>query len=169
MEISTEEDAGFTLLLRAGNLVDHNMTSELSGEVTSSSGPMWLEDSKKHLNISDFLRRIQLFLGGVEDLDAADILKPDLILPVVGSLLVEQHFSHCLRAHGLRLISWSCCKVYKFTCKETHSLVSSSSSLGHTNQWEDTAVQPSGSGVRMPLLRPSDSSKIILVILYCLL
>ncbi|KAG6523081.1 hypothetical protein ZIOFF_012934 [Zingiber officinale] len=96
---------------RAGNHVDHNMTSELSGEVTSSSGLMWLEDSKKHLNIR------------VSKLGLADILKPDLILPVVGSLLVEQHFSHCLRAHGLRLISWSCSRVHKFTCKETHSLV----------------------------------------------
>ncbi|XP_042393844.1 cingulin-like isoform X2 [Zingiber officinale] len=37
-----------------------------------------------------------------------------------------------------------------------------SGSSVHTNQWEDTAAQASGSGVRMPSLRPSDSSKDLL-------
>ncbi|XP_074573221.1 uncharacterized protein LOC141829608 [Curcuma longa] len=37
-----------------------------------------------------------------------------------------------------------------------------SGSSVHTNQWEDTAAQASVSGVRMPSLRPSDSSKDLL-------
>ncbi|XP_042439948.1 26S proteasome regulatory subunit RPN13-like isoform X2 [Zingiber officinale] len=78
---------------RAGNLVDHNMASELGGEVTSSGGPVRLEDLQR------ILRSIQT-PDAVEDPDAgfglADILKPDLILPVVETLPVEQHFSQYL-------------------------------------------------------------------------
>ncbi|XP_042433265.1 26S proteasome regulatory subunit RPN13-like isoform X3 [Zingiber officinale] len=78
---------------RAGNLVDHNMASELGGEVTSSGGPVRLEDLQR------ILRSIQT-PDVVEDPDAgfglADILKPDLILPVVETLPVEQHFSQYL-------------------------------------------------------------------------
>ncbi|XP_074564812.1 26S proteasome regulatory subunit RPN13 [Curcuma longa] len=78
---------------RAGNLVDQNMASELGGEVTSSGGPVRLEDLQR------ILRSIQT-PDVVEDPDAgfglADILKPDLILPVVETLPVEQHFSQYL-------------------------------------------------------------------------
>lgn len=40
----------FFLIHRAGNLVDHNMASELGGEVTSSGGPVRLEDLQRILS-----------------------------------------------------------------------------------------------------------------------
>ncbi|KAJ1694232.1 hypothetical protein LUZ63_010930 [Rhynchospora breviuscula] len=80
-EEATEDD----LSSRAGNLVDQSMATDLTGEVTSSAGPVQLEDLQR------ILRNIQ---APVEDPDAriglGDILKPDLVSPLIETLPVEQ-------------------------------------------------------------------------------
>ncbi|XP_078154438.1 regulatory particle non-ATPase 13 isoform X4 [Carex rostrata] len=80
-EEATEDD----LSSRAGNLVDQSMATDLTGEVTSSAGPVQLEDLQR------ILRSIQT---PVEDPDASiglsDILKPDLVFPLIETLPIEQ-------------------------------------------------------------------------------
>ncbi|XP_057980403.1 26S proteasome regulatory subunit RPN13 isoform X3 [Malania oleifera] len=72
---------------RAGNLVGPNLGTDVTSDVTSSSGPVKLAD----------LQRILSNIGsadGAEDLDGGlglgDILKPDLILPLIETLPLEQ-------------------------------------------------------------------------------
>ncbi|KAF9614519.1 hypothetical protein IFM89_018989 [Coptis chinensis] len=78
---------------RAGNLVDLNFGAEGTSEVTSSSGPVRLEDLQRILsNIAP--------AGAAEDLDGGlglgDILKPDLILPLIETLHLEQQLASYL-------------------------------------------------------------------------
>ncbi|KAF6167330.1 hypothetical protein GIB67_043191 [Kingdonia uniflora] len=73
---------------RAENLVGANLGAEGISDVTSS-GPVKLAD----------LQRILSSLGptdGEEDPDAGDILKPDLILPLLGTLPLEQRLASYL-------------------------------------------------------------------------
>ncbi|KAJ3682139.1 hypothetical protein LUZ60_014712 [Juncus effusus] len=90
LEIS-EETADDDLSSRAGNLVDQSMANDLAGEVTSNAGPVQLEDLQR------ILRNIQ---APVEDPDAriglGDILKPDLVSPLIESLPVEQRLASYL-------------------------------------------------------------------------
>ncbi|KAG7945097.1 hypothetical protein I3843_15G136100 [Carya illinoinensis] len=72
---------------RAGNLVGPNLGVDVTSEVTSSSGPVKLED----------LQRILSNIGpadNAEDSDGGlglrDILKPDLIMPLIETLPLEQ-------------------------------------------------------------------------------
>lgn len=72
---------------RAGNLVGPNLGVDVTSEVTSSSGPVKLED----------LQRILSDIGpadNAEDSDGGlglrDILKPDLIMPLIETLPLEQ-------------------------------------------------------------------------------
>lgn len=92
-EIS-EDTADDDLSSRAGNLVDHNMASELTGEVTSSAGPVKLSDLQR------ILRSIQTPAHAIEDRDTGlslgDIFKPDLLLPLIESLPVEQQLASFL-------------------------------------------------------------------------
>ncbi|XP_050218639.1 26S proteasome regulatory subunit RPN13 isoform X1 [Mercurialis annua] len=77
---------------RAGNLVLPNLGAEVS-DVSSSSGPVKLEDLKRILsNIGHG--------GGAEDPDGGlglgDILKPDLILPLIDTLPLEERLASFL-------------------------------------------------------------------------
>ncbi|WOL10602.1 regulatory particle non-ATPase 13 [Canna indica] len=78
---------------RAGNLVDQTMASELGGEVTSSARPVQLADLQR------ILRSIQP-PDATEDPDAGlglgDILKPDLVLPLIETLPLEQQLAQYL-------------------------------------------------------------------------
>ncbi|KAB1212057.1 26S proteasome regulatory subunit RPN13 [Morella rubra] len=64
---------------RAGNLVGPNLGADVTSEVTSSSGPVKLED----------LQRILSNIGPA-GLGLRDILKPDLIMPLIETLPLEQ-------------------------------------------------------------------------------
>ncbi|KAF8400160.1 hypothetical protein HHK36_013456 [Tetracentron sinense] len=78
---------------RAGNLVGPNLGSEVTSNITSSSGPVQLAD----------LQRILSNIGPADatgDLDGGlglgDILKPDLILPLIETLPLEQRLASYL-------------------------------------------------------------------------
>ncbi|XP_073101789.1 26S proteasome regulatory subunit RPN13 isoform X2 [Elaeis guineensis] len=93
MSEMSEDTAEDDLSSRAGNLVDQNMAAELSGEVTSSAGPVQLADLQR------ILRSIQPS-DVVEDPDAGlglgDILKPDLVMPLIETLPLEQQLASYL-------------------------------------------------------------------------
>ncbi|XP_065847976.1 26S proteasome regulatory subunit RPN13 [Euphorbia lathyris] len=72
---------------RAGNLVLPNLGAEVTSDVSSSSGPVKLEDLQRILsNIGQG--------GSAEDPDGGlglgDILKPDLIMPLIDTLPLEE-------------------------------------------------------------------------------
>ncbi|GJN11519.1 hypothetical protein PR202_ga29718 [Eleusine coracana subsp. coracana] len=87
----SEDTADDDISSRAGNLVDQSMTADLAGEVTSAAGPVRLEDLQR------ILSAIQPS-GAVADPDAGlglgDILKPELVLPLLEKLPIEQLTSH---------------------------------------------------------------------------
>ncbi|XP_072961097.1 26S proteasome regulatory subunit RPN13 isoform X1 [Typha angustifolia] len=89
----SEDTAEDDLSSRAGNLVDQSMAAELTGEVTSSAGPVQLADLQR------ILRSIQP-ADAIEDpyagLSLGDILKPDLVLPLIETLPVEQRLASYL-------------------------------------------------------------------------
>ncbi|XP_048133577.1 26S proteasome regulatory subunit RPN13 isoform X2 [Rhodamnia argentea] len=78
---------------RAGNLVGPSLGAEAISDVSSSAGPVKLED-------------LQRILSSIEPGDNAgdpdggfglgDILKPDLIMPLIGTLPVEQRLASYL-------------------------------------------------------------------------
>lgn len=86
----SEDTADDDISSRAGNLVE-SMTADLAGEVTSAAGPVRLEDLQR------ILSAIQPS-GSASDPDAGlglgDILKPDLVLPLIENLPIEQLASH---------------------------------------------------------------------------
>ncbi|PON41113.1 26S proteasome complex ubiquitin receptor, subunit Rpn [Parasponia andersonii] len=78
---------------RAGNLIVPKLGAELSSDVTSSSGPVKLEDLQRILS--------SIVPGeGAADPDGGlgldDILKPDLIMPLIETLPWEQHLASYL-------------------------------------------------------------------------
>ncbi|CAD6332589.1 unnamed protein product [Miscanthus lutarioriparius] len=87
----SEDTADDDISSRAGNLVE-SMTADLAGEVTSAAGPVRLEDLQR------ILSAIQPSGAASSDPDAGlglgDILKPDLVLPLIENLLIEQLASH---------------------------------------------------------------------------
>ncbi|KAM0864821.1 hypothetical protein ACQ4PT_043676 [Festuca glaucescens] len=90
-EMSHEDTADDDISSRAGNLVDQSMTSDLAGEVTSAAGPVRLADLQRILSAiqpSDVTADPDAGLG------LGDILKPDLVLPLIESLPIEQLASH---------------------------------------------------------------------------
>jgi hypothetical protein len=90
-EMSHEDTADDDISSRAGNLVDQSMTSDLAGEVTSAAGPVRLSDLQRILSAiqpSDVMADPDAGLG------LGDILKPDLVLPLIESLPIEQLASH---------------------------------------------------------------------------
>ncbi|XP_008806959.1 26S proteasome regulatory subunit RPN13-like isoform X1 [Phoenix dactylifera] len=93
MSEMSEDTAEDDLSSRAGNLVDQNMAAELAGEVTSSAGPVQLVDLQR------ILRSIQPS-DAAEDPDAGlgliDILKPDLVMPLIETLPLEQQLASYL-------------------------------------------------------------------------
>ncbi|KAM3410501.1 hypothetical protein ACQJBY_002610 [Aegilops geniculata] len=90
-EMSHEDTADDDISSRAGNLVDQSMTADMAGEVTSAAGPVRLAD-------------LQRILSSIQPSDATadpdaglrlgDILKPELILPLIETLPIEQLASH---------------------------------------------------------------------------
>lgn len=88
----SEDTAEDDISSRAGNLVDQNMTGE-SAEVTSSAGPVQLADLQR------ILRSIQP-TGDIEDPDAGlglgDILKPELVLPLIETFPFEEKLASYL-------------------------------------------------------------------------
>ncbi|XP_048329607.1 26S proteasome regulatory subunit RPN13 isoform X3 [Ziziphus jujuba] len=64
---------------RAGNLIGSNLGAEVTSEATSSSGPVKLED----------LQRILSNIGPT-GLSLGDILKPDLVMPLIETLPLEE-------------------------------------------------------------------------------
>jgi len=87
----SEDTADDDISSRAGNLVE-SMTADLDGEVTSAAGPVLLEDLQR------ILSAIQPSGAASSDPDAGlglgDILKPDLVLPLIENLPIEQLASH---------------------------------------------------------------------------
>jgi|UniRef100_A0A2N9G0T8 26S proteasome regulatory subunit N13 len=78
---------------RAGNLIGPNLGADVTSEVTSSSGPVKLED----------LQRILSNIGPADDagdpdggLGLGDILKPELIMPLIETLSLEEHLASYL-------------------------------------------------------------------------
>ncbi|KAK6247952.1 hypothetical protein QUC31_019517 [Theobroma cacao] len=78
---------------RAGNLTVTNLGAEAISDVTSSSGPVKLED----------LQRILSSIGPAEiagdpdgGLELGDILKPDLIMPLIETLPLEERLASYL-------------------------------------------------------------------------
>jgi hypothetical protein len=78
---------------RAGNLVIPNFGGEAISEVTSSSGPVKLEDLQRIL--SNFQ---PADIAGDPDggLGLGDILKPELIMPLINTFLVKQQLASYL-------------------------------------------------------------------------
>ncbi|BAS95662.1 26S proteasome regulatory subunit RPN13 [Oryza sativa Japonica Group] len=90
-EMSHEDTADDDISSRAGNLVDQSMTADLAGEVTSAAGPVRLEDLQRILSAiqpSDAVADPDAGLG------LGDILKPDLVLPLMETLPIEQLASY---------------------------------------------------------------------------
>ncbi|XP_031504192.1 26S proteasome regulatory subunit RPN13 [Nymphaea colorata] len=80
------QDIGNEVTSRDGNLDTTNMTAETAGEV-SSSGPVQLSDLQRILS--------SIEPAGPQDagLGLGDILKPDLLRPMINSLSLEQRLS----------------------------------------------------------------------------
>uniref|UniRef100_A0A0E0L6L8 Uncharacterized protein n=1 Tax=Oryza punctata TaxID=4537 RepID=A0A0E0L6L8_ORYPU len=116
-EMSHEDTADDDISSRAGNLVDQSMTADLAGEVTSAAGPVRLEDLQRILsaiqpsdavadpdagNCSTILYcfiilqqfAVSVLLTTVTGLGLGDILKPDLVLPLMETLPIEQLASY---------------------------------------------------------------------------
>ncbi|CAE6012799.1 unnamed protein product [Arabidopsis arenosa] len=84
---------------RAGNLVVPNLSTEVS-DVTSSSGPVKLADLQRILNN---LSGVPVGIAGDEDegLALGDILKPELIMPLLEMLPVQERLSsHLPEGHS---------------------------------------------------------------------
>ncbi|GLT41390.1 hypothetical protein SLA2020_154570 [Shorea laevis] len=78
---------------RAGNLTIPNLGGEAISEVTSSSGPVKLEDLQRILsNITP----AEIAGDPDEGLGLADLLKPDLIMPLIDSLPLEERLASYL-------------------------------------------------------------------------
>ncbi|XP_050260709.1 26S proteasome regulatory subunit RPN13 isoform X2 [Quercus robur] len=78
---------------RAGNLVVPNFSADVTSEVSSSSGPVKLEDLQRILsNIGP------ADIAGDPDggLGLGDILKPELIMPLIETLQLEEHLTSYL-------------------------------------------------------------------------
>ncbi|PKA51427.1 hypothetical protein AXF42_Ash002792 [Apostasia shenzhenica] len=87
------EDSADDISSRAGNLVDHNNMGEFTGEVSSSAGPVKMADLQR------ILKNIQApddIEGPDAGLGLGDILKPDLLLPMLESLPLEQRLASYL-------------------------------------------------------------------------
>ncbi|XP_077222480.1 26S proteasome regulatory subunit RPN13-like [Tasmannia lanceolata] len=89
----SEEMAEDDISPRSGNLVGPNLAAELASDVTSSSGPVQLAD----------LQRILSSIGPADasgdpdgGLELGDILKPDLVLPLIETLPLEQRLTSYL-------------------------------------------------------------------------
>ncbi|PQQ11003.1 26S proteasome regulatory subunit RPN13 isoform X1 [Prunus yedoensis var. nudiflora] len=78
---------------RAGILVEPNFGAEVSSDVTSSSGPVKLEDLQRILSNID---PADTALDPDEGLSLGDILKPDLIMPLIETLQLEQRLESYL-------------------------------------------------------------------------
>ncbi|XP_039048564.1 26S proteasome regulatory subunit RPN13-like isoform X3 [Hibiscus syriacus] len=79
---------------RAGNLSVPNLGAEAISDVTSSSGPVKLEDLQRILSSIGPAAEIAGDPDGGLGLD--DILKPDLILPLIESLSLEERLASYL-------------------------------------------------------------------------
>ncbi|KAM6570639.1 hypothetical protein CsatB_018624 [Cannabis sativa] len=80
---------------RAGNLIVPNLGADVSSDVSSSSGPVKLEDLQRILsNIGPATADVAGDPDGGLGLD--DILKPDLIMPLIETLPLEQHLASYL-------------------------------------------------------------------------
>ncbi|GKU98489.1 hypothetical protein SLEP1_g11493 [Rubroshorea leprosula] len=78
---------------RAGNLTIPNLGGEAISEVTSSSGPVKLEDLQRILsNITP----AEIAGDPDEGLGLAELLKPDLIMPLIDSLPLEERLASYL-------------------------------------------------------------------------
>ncbi|XP_042963033.1 26S proteasome regulatory subunit RPN13-like isoform X3 [Carya illinoinensis] len=84
---------------RAGNLVGPNLGVDVTSEVTSSSGPVKLEDLQRILSNIGPADNAEDSDGGdnllfhsltISGLGLRDILKPDLIMPLIETLPLEQ-------------------------------------------------------------------------------
>ncbi|TVU20082.1 hypothetical protein EJB05_36274, partial [Eragrostis curvula] len=94
----SEDTADDDISSRAGNLVDQSMTADLAGEVTSAAGPEMIKFVLS-LWFCEISTNIHLAISGAAaDPDAGlglgDILKPELVLPLIETLPIEQLTSH---------------------------------------------------------------------------
>ncbi|XP_058113482.1 26S proteasome regulatory subunit RPN13 isoform X2 [Magnolia sinica] len=93
MSEMSEDTAEDEISSRAGNLVGPNLASELSNEVTSSSGPVQLADLQRILSNIGPADAVLDQDGG---LGLGDILKPDLLSPLIETLPLEQRLASYL-------------------------------------------------------------------------
>ncbi|WRX34835.1 Proteasomal ubiquitin receptor Rpn13/ADRM1 - like 1 [Theobroma cacao] len=80
---------------RAGNLTVTNLGAEAISDVTSSSGPVKLEDLQRILS-SIGPAEIAGDPDGGDGLELGDILKPDLIMPLIETLPLEERLASYL-------------------------------------------------------------------------
>ncbi|VAH07468.1 unnamed protein product [Triticum turgidum subsp. durum] len=90
-EMSHEDTADDDISSRAGNLVDQSMTADMAGEVTSAAGPVRLSDLQRILSS---IQPSDAMADPDAGLRLGDILKPELILPLIETLPIEQLASH---------------------------------------------------------------------------
>ncbi|AQK88846.1 26S proteasome regulatory subunit RPN13 [Zea mays] len=142
----SEDTADDDISSRAGNLVE-SMTADLAGEVTSAAGPVRLEDLQR------ILSAIQSS-GAAADPDAGvglgDILKPDLVLPLIEDLPIEQLASHLpevLRTGQIDLAQFGVDPdKYKFTVVSFLEALEDSVGRGASEAGDKDAEVERGSG-----------------------
>ncbi|XP_066366592.1 26S proteasome regulatory subunit RPN13-like isoform X2 [Miscanthus floridulus] len=143
----SEDTADDDISSRAGNLVE-SMTADLAGEVTSAAGPVRLEDLQR------ILSAIQPSGAASSDPDAGlglgDILKPDLVLPLIENLLIEQLASHLpevLRTGQIDLAQFGVDpSKYKFTVASFLEALEDSVARGASEAGDKDAETQRGSG-----------------------
>ncbi|XP_077216667.1 26S proteasome regulatory subunit RPN13-like isoform X2 [Tasmannia lanceolata] len=93
MSEMSEDMAEDDISSRAGNLVVPNLAAELTSDVTSSSGPVQLADLQRILSS---INPTDASGDPDEGLGLGDILKPDLVLPLIETLPLEQRLGSYL-------------------------------------------------------------------------
>ncbi|XP_021277122.1 26S proteasome regulatory subunit RPN13 isoform X2 [Herrania umbratica] len=89
----SEDMAEDDISSRAGNLTVTNLGAEAISDVTSSSGPVKLEDLQRILSNIEPAEIASDPDGGLE---LGDILKPDLIMPLIETLPLEERLASYL-------------------------------------------------------------------------
>uniref|UniRef100_A0A1D1YUT8 Proteasomal ubiquitin receptor ADRM1 n=1 Tax=Anthurium amnicola TaxID=1678845 RepID=A0A1D1YUT8_9ARAE len=87
---TAEDTADDETSSRAGNFVGQDLATELTSEATSSAGPVQLADLQRILSSIQPTDAHEDSDGGLE---LGDILKPDLLLPLIETLSLEKNLA----------------------------------------------------------------------------
>ncbi|XP_068662629.1 26S proteasome regulatory subunit RPN13-like [Aristolochia californica] len=90
MSEMSEDTAEDEISSRAGNLVSSNLSADLKGDASSSSGPVRLADLQRILSSIGSSDAAMDTDGGI---GLEDILKPDMLLSIIGNLPLEQRLA----------------------------------------------------------------------------